>query len=284
MFKTFEAHPRLQAFILFYFELNWQKKQPNETIKHLSLPTGCSFMGFQSSGNMQIKIDEYTYTTERFYVNAQTTLPYYMCYSGNHLKAVVACLKPTALYHLFKIDVSTLINTGANPVSLFKGRLGASFQARFKTNTTAENIRELDALFIAQLNEVTPRFNFVDTTIDIIVQSKGEIKLKELIQKLQVSKRYFQKKFKAMVGIPPSVYMKIIRYNFIFSSLKEEELHYTSTSAPFYFYDSAHYSNDFKKYMGICPSQFNPEHYPFLKLTAIEKAVWINAFQSLATT
>ena len=29
MFKTFEAHPRLQDFILFYFELNWQKKHPN---------------------------------------------------------------------------------------------------------------------------------------------------------------------------------------------------------------------------------------------------------------
>ena len=283
MFKTFKAHPRLQDFILFYFELNWQKKHPNATIKHLSLPTGCSFMGFQSIGTMQVQIDNVTYPTETYYVNAQTTLPYYMCYSGDHLKAVVVCLKPTALYHLFEIDVSKLVNTGTNPQALFGGRLDASFQARFKTHTTTENIQELDTLFLAQLNQVAPRFNFVDTAIDLILRTKGEIKLSELIRKLQVSQRYFQKKFKEMVGIPPSVYMKIIRYNFIFSSLKEEELHYTSTSAPFYFYDSAHYSKDFKNYMGICPSQFNPDHHPFLKLTTIEKAAWISAFECLST-
>ena len=156
MFKTFEADPRLQDFILFYFELDWQKQDAQTPSKHLSLPTGCSFMGFQSVGTMHVQVNQTTYPTEPYFVNAQTTLPYYMCYPGDRLKAIVACLKPTALYHLFHIDVSQMVNTGANPIALFEGQIDASFQARFKTQTTAENISELDALFIAQLNLVTP--------------------------------------------------------------------------------------------------------------------------------
>ncbi len=283
MFKTFEAHPRLQDFILFYFELNWQKKHPNETIKHLSLPTGCSFMGFQSIGTMQVQIEDSTYPTETYFVNAQTTFPYYMRYAGDHLKAIVACLKPTTLHHLFKIDVSRIVNTGVNPTTLFKGKLDNAFQTHLTSNTTPQNIQALDTLFIQQLDTAQPRFNFIDAAIDTIITSKGELKLHELVDTLGVSKRYFQKKFKEMVGISPSTYQHIIRYNFIFSSLTAKEPSYKATDASFYFYDSAHYSKDFKKFWGMSPSEFNPDQHPFLKLTAIEKAAWISSFKSLTT-
>ncbi|MGS2741232.1 helix-turn-helix domain-containing protein [Sinomicrobium sp. M5D2P17] len=284
IFRKFQPHPKLRDFILFYFELNWKKKSQSDAIKYLSIPTGCSFMGFQTKGRMKVQIDDYVYHTEEFYVNAQTTVPYYMFSSDDHLNVLVVCLKPTALYHLFQIDISQIVNTGINPKNLFYNQLDNFPEELLKRHTIEDKIRLLDTTFIEQLNTVKPGFNFIDIAINLILKNKGVITVEEIIAKLNVSKRYFQKKFKEIVGIQPSTYAKIIRYNFIFSSFKEiESGDCKSVASLFNFYDSPHYSKSFKEYLGMSPSEFKRDEYPFVKLTSIEQAVWTNAFLSLAT-
>jgi len=284
MFRTFEPHSKLKDLILFYFELDWKKTASDDVINFLSLPTGCSFMGFQKKGRMKVKIDDLVYNTESNYVNAQTTIPYRMCSSDTHLNVLVACMKPTALYHLFQIDVAKIVNTGANPKHLFSDGLSEfSLKYNKEENTVEARIDLLDAIFIKQLLNVTPAFNFIDIAIDLIMKKKGKLSVDDLIHKLNVSKRYFQKKFKEMIGISPLLYLKIIRYNFIFSSFKEKGAQYNSSSALLYFYDSAHYSKSFKEYLGMSPSDFDTTQYPFVQLTNIEQAVWINAFQALSS-
>lgn len=273
----------LKDFILFYFELDWEKAASDDGINYLSIPTGCSFMGFQKKGRMKVIIDDFVYDTETYYVNAQTTIPYQMCSSDPHLNVLVVCLKPTALYHLFRTDVSKIVNTGTNPRHLFNDELDHFSIAFDKENTMEERIDLMNGIFKKQLQMVKPAFNFIDTAIDFIIKKEGKLSVDDLILKLNVSKRYFQRKFKEMVGISPLLYIKIIRYNFIFSSFKEKDAHYNSSSALLYFYDSAHYSKSFKKYLGMPPSEFDTTQYPFVQLTTIEKAVWTNAFRALST-
>ncbi len=284
IFRKFKPHPKLRDFILFYFEINWKKKSQNDMIKYLSLPTGCSFIGFQIKGNMKVQIDDYIYHTKEFYVNAQTTSPYYMLSSDNHLNVLVVCLKPTALYHLFQLDISKIVNTGINPKKLFYNELNNFPEQLQKKHAIEDKIRYLDIIFMEQLNSVKPNFNFIDIAINLIINKKGVITVEEIIAKLNVSKRYFQKKFKEIVGIKPSLYAKIIRYNFIFASFKEVESgDCKSVASLFNFYDSPHYSKSFKNYLGMSPSEFKLDEYPFVKLTSIELAVWTNTFQSLST-
>jgi AraC-like DNA-binding protein len=282
MFRKFKPHPMLKDFILFYFELDWKNKSLNDTISYLSIPTGCSFIGFQKEGRMKVKINDFLYNTEKYYVNAQTTVPYQMCSSDHHLNVLVACLKPTAIYHLFQMDASKIVNTGVNPKHLFKADFAHFSDAFEKKNTVEERMDLINSIFIRQLDCVTPAFNFIDTAIDLILKKEGKVRVEELIHKLNVSKRYFQKKFKKMVGIPPLLYIKIIRYNFVFSSFKEKGTHYNASSASLYFYDSAHYSKSFKDYMGMSPSEFDTAQYPFIKLSAIDQAIWVNSFRALS--
>lgn len=282
MFRKFEPNPVLKKFILFYFELDWKMQSPEKEINYLCLPTGCSFIGFQKKGRIQAIIDDHIYKTEEFYVNVQTTIPYQLYSSDSHLRVIVVCLKPTALYHLFRTDVSKIINTGANPQNLFKSKL-REFTSQFENEHSMKSlVKLLDKTFINQLKHVNPKFNFIDIAVDIILKSEGVISIDELIIKLKVSKRYFQKKFKEMVGITPSLYIKIIRYNFIFSSFSESDAQFNSSNASLYFYDSAHYSKSFKKFLGMSPSEFERSQYPFIELTAIEKAVWIHPFDELS--
>ncbi len=282
MFKKFEPYDRLKDYILFYFEIDWKKSVSGDIIKYLCIPTGCSFMGFQKKGRMKVQMDDSIYNTEKYYVNAQTTVPYFMCSDDPCLNVMVACLKPTALFHLFNLDVSKIVNTGVNPKNLLKG-FDLSKEALLMHSTAKENVDMLDKLFLNQLETVTSVPNFIDRAIQLILESQGTITIQELVDKIRVSKRYFQKKFKEIVGIQPSLYIKIIRYNFIFATFNEDDINdCKSTTALFNFYDSAHYSNSFKRYLGLPPSEFNPDDFPFVKLTSIEQAVWINAFRSLS--
>jgi len=281
MFKKFEPHDRLKDYILFYFEIDWKKSVSGDIIKYLCIPTGCSFMGFQKKGRMKVQMDDSIYNTEKYYVNAQTTVPYFMCSDDPCLNVMVACLKPTALHHLFKLDVSKIVDSGANPKKLLKG-LDAHTENRLMNSNATDSIKILDEIFLKQLKNATVNFNFVDVAIRLILESQGTISIGELATKLKVSIRYFQKKFKEIVGIPPSLYIKIIRYNFIFTTLNKTDSNDCKTpTALFNFYDSAHYSNSFKKYLGVSPSEFDPEVFPFVKLTSIEQAVWITPFQYL---
>lgn len=282
MFRKFQAHPDLKDFVLFYFEMDWQSAQAHQNRGYLCLPTGCSFIGFQKKGRMQVKIDDFTYETEAYFLNVQTTIPYEMFTREPDLQVIAACLKPTAIAQLFKIDVSRIINTGMNPRNLFADHLKNFSDVFEKETKTSEILALLDEIFLKQLEHSRPKSNFIDIAVDLIMQQKGIISIEELVGRFKVSTRYFQKKFKEMVGISPLLYIKIIRYNFLFSSFSQQSPNFASSAAPLYFYDSAHYSKSFKDYLGMNPSEFDLSQYPFIKLTAIEQAVWVNAFRELA--
>tara|TARA_R110002049_G_scaffold114098_2_gene265102 strand:+ start:3536 stop:4399 length:864 start_codon:yes stop_codon:yes gene_type:complete len=282
MIKIFAPNDSLKNFVLFFHMFHWTKKESDSIIKHRCLPTGCSFLGFQREGSMQVVIDDLTISPSKYYLNAQTTVPYFMQTHTNNFKAMVACLKPTSIYHLFKISPTELVDASQNPKDLF-GDLFNRFETKFlEEENPFRQFLLVQKLITDQIKRAGPKLNIIDIAIDYIIIKEGKLKVKDLLSYLNVSERHFQKKFKSVVGIPPYSYIQIIRINFIFSYLRSSNLKDCKTITAFSnFYDVAHFSKVFKNFMGIPPSEFNIDEFPFLKLTAVEQALWITPFQAL---
>ncbi len=279
MLTTFRPSEALSNYVLHYFTLDWKKPNGQSKVKQLCLPTGCSVLGFHLKGRMKVDIDNRIIETKKHYVIAQTTRPFFMI-ADEDLYVLVVCLKPTALFHLLGIDLQPLVNEGGDIFSLFGERMKTLEKELEKSNDIQHQIKLLETLLLNQLSIHASKPNFIDISVDLIIENKGCISVKGLIDKLGVSERYFQRKFKMMVGISPSTYINIIRYNFIFAALNHNSLDdWKNATAQFNFYDGPHFSHSFKNLFGKSPSDFDINEHPFLKISAVENSLWLFPFK-----
>ena len=77
-----------------------------------------------------------------------------------------------------------------------------------------------------------------------------------------------------MVGITPSSYKRIVRFNYMFAEIQlDSPIDYQSLSALSNYYDFPHFSRDFKRYCGVCPSKFHIDKFNFLQEVVASKAL-----------
>jgi AraC-like DNA-binding protein len=91
--------------------------------------------------------------------------------------------------------------------------------------------------------------------VNLIYQSKGTIKIKELSETLFISQSPFEKRFRKLVGTTPKKFASIVRFNTVLNNLNSAksltEICYENN-----FFDQAHFIKNFKQYTGDTPEQF----------------------------
>ncbi len=94
--------------------------------------------------------------------------------------------------------------------------------------------------------------------VRVINQSKGNIRISELNERLFTSKSPLEKRFRRAVGTTPKKFASLVRFNAVLSSLKVEN----SLSGVCYgnnFFDQAHFIKDFKQFTGYTPESFRKQ-------------------------
>lgn len=112
----------------------------------------------------------------------------------------------------------------------------------------------------------------------MINENYGCGSITELIGNLGISERYLQKKFKKMVGVTPMTYRRFVRFNFMFAEIKmDTPIDCKALSALYNYYDFPHFSKDFKKYCGACPSKFYINKFNFLQELMSSEALLVRS-------
>lgn len=90
-----------------------------------------------------------------------------------------------------------------------------------------------------------------------LLQSNGEISLKELQNDMQISERTFERKFKEYIGISPRLYARICRFRSAMVQLEASD--YTKLTDIAYdngYADQSHFIRTFQEFTGYTPSDF----------------------------
>ncbi len=255
----------LQPFVSMFYTVIGSRKPGDAMHNELALPSGHCFMVYRCKGNMSVAINDKDNILPRFYIAGQQTSSHYMKSNDLYIELVVAALKPTALWHFFGLNMSELVNEAIPLDTIYQGKLLEIRKQFERCKTAEERIGCLEKVLIDASKKKTLRLNVIDISIDIIQKNKGCILIKDLVGKLNISKRYFQKKFKEMVGISPSVYTRITRFNYLFAEIGTSQQDYKTLSTFFNYHDISHFSKDFKNYCGESPTKFHLEKFKFLK-------------------
>ena len=107
------------------------------------------------------------------------------------------------------------------------------------------------------LNENRENDNQIDEAIKLIRNSKGQIAIEEIAEKVFLTKRTLERKFLETVGTSPKIFSRITRFLNICHHL-EEHKNKTLTQLTYEcgYYDQAHFNRDFKEFSGFTPKDF----------------------------
>jgi AraC-like DNA-binding protein len=90
-----------------------------------------------------------------------------------------------------------------------------------------------------------------------IIQSQGNISMKDLRQELQVSERTLERRFQEGIGLSPMLFARICRFQASLNQLRSQSYDKLSDIAFEQEYaDQSHFIRNFKEFTGLTPFQF----------------------------
>jgi AraC-like DNA-binding protein len=120
--------------------------------------------------------------------------------------------------------------------------------------TDQQRILIMEYFFLSQLQDIQTDKLIIEA-VKLIYQSKGNVRIKELNEKLAISQSPFEKRFRKIVGTSPKKFASIVRFNAVINNLNNTksltEICYENN-----FFDQAHFIKDFKQFTGDTPEHF----------------------------
>lgn len=274
MFKTYLPSSSLQPYIAFFYTITCKSSDYEHGISEFCIPSGHSHMGFHLHGSFYVLQRNKKQQLPKYYAVGQQTERYYINSLSTLVELYGVTFQPTGLWHLFKPNMPALTNQAVAISYIFEINSDEFTENFDDEQSPTSRIQLLESLLINQLSSLHPQPNVVDSAIQLIKENYGCCTIKALTGKLGISERYLEKNFKRMVGITPSTYKRLVRFNFMLGEIKAEtSTDYQLLSVLFNYYDFPHFSNDFKKYCGVSPSKFQVERFNFLQEVLASKAL-----------
>jgi len=97
--------------------------------------------------------------------------------------------------------------------------------------------------------------DIIEEAIHEIINNQGSVSIKKIIDKLQISRDSFEKKFRKQVGTSPKKFSNIVRFRNIFEN-NHNKTTLTQIGLNAGYYDQSHFIKDFKVITGKKPSSF----------------------------
>lgn len=161
----------------------------------------------------------------------------------------------TGFSHFASHPVNELFNLSISLDNVFdKSRIKEIEEKLALSTTDKQRLKIVEQFLISQLKDIQTD-KLISEAIKLIYQHKGNIRVKELNNKLFISQSPFEKRFRKVVGTTPKKFASIIRFNSILNGLNEKksliEICYENN-----FFDQAHFTKEFKQFTGDTPEQF----------------------------
>ena len=189
------------------------------------------------------------------FLYGQTLDPISLDVKGPHNYLVVQ-LYPFASKYLLNIDPK-LLNDECFDLLQIKYIDTKNYQTQLrKSGSLIEQIEIISNLMreLITSNKVNENDN-IQKAITRILNSKGQIKIKELLKELPLTERTLERNFKTYVGLSPKQFSKIIQFQSSLNQLTESKFQkLTDIGFDSGFTDQSHFIRTFKSYTGQTPS------------------------------
>jgi AraC-like DNA-binding protein len=208
-----------------------------------------------SEGSATTIIDGRSRKTPGVEVLGHLTLPSRLTVSRG-TSVLIARIYPYASSLFFTDSMSELTNYATDAYGIFSGEVNDFYYSLMEADSLAQKVGALDRFLTRKLvkNEKLYRKSNVIQQVCGHIFSKGDVfDSKALSKSFGLSERYIEKLFVGMVGITPSAFFSVYRFNKSLEFVLSSNLKLTSIAYDCGYYDQAHFIKEFKKFTGITP-------------------------------
>lgn len=157
--------------------------------------------------------------------------------------------------HFASHPVNELFNLSLSLEDVFEKSKVKEVEEKLALATTDKQRIKITEQFLgSQLKEIQTDRLIIEA-VKLIYQSKGNIRIKELNERLCISESPFEKRFRKVVGTTPKKFASIVRFNAVLDTLNEAKS-LTEICYENKFFDQSHFIKDFKQFTGETPESF----------------------------
>lgn len=175
----------------------------------------------------------------------------------NNKTTIAFFFKPFALATIFKLSAQDL---KAKPIELnlwnVQKAMALNIQL-YHSKSTQEKLEILSQFIFRQIESNKSDCEIIRYATDSIMQNSNADTRSQLLQKLNLTERTFQRIFKKYVGVTANEYRRICQHYFAFSQLKGG--HFEKLTDVAYtngYFDQSHYIRSFKEFTKTTPNEY----------------------------
>lgn len=165
-------------------------------------------------------------------------------------------LMPFTLSKLFALDMSCFKDKVVSLASVDPELLRSFALLTPSLAGKDKFIESIQSLISDQLGKVDNRETSYEVAVKKILESKGSIPVAQLCQFINISERQLERQFLKHIGISPKLYARIIRFNYIFELMQNQDQSWSDLVYQSGFYDQSHFIKNFKEFTGEDPSTY----------------------------
>lgn len=260
LYRKYRPCAALQPFVECYYI--WEQGQKlMDPIQVESPPNGFTAMVFvygdrykAENGKQQME------QVPLCFLTGQLTATYHLQLSGKIGMAGVV-FKPSAISSIFRIPMPEITNQRIPLDSIFGPEVCLLTEQVADATSHFGKISAIEAYLLKKV--LTQKFSLdaVDYAVDIIMERKGIISVKELTQLLNINRRQFERKFIYKVGLSPKYYCRLKRLGHVCSLLvAKKHPDWQDVVYEGGFYDQSHFIKDFVEFIQQNPSLYYKQH------------------------
>ncbi len=157
--------------------------------------------------------------------------------------------------HFASHPANELFNLSLSLDEIFDKNSVTEVEEKLSTSATDKHrIKIVEQFFLSQLKDIATD-KLIVKAVQLIYQSNGTIRIKELNEKLFISQSPFEKRFRKVVGTTPKKFASIVRFNSVLDQLSPTKS-LTEICYENHFFDQAHFIKNFKQFTGDTPENF----------------------------
>ncbi|MFC0213729.1 helix-turn-helix domain-containing protein [Paenibacillus chartarius] len=185
------------------------------------------------------------------FLHGQDSEPSVMHFKAIPFTTIQVVFKSHALYSLFGFDASTL-RGGSLPPEQF----GAKELERtmLLTQSNTERVTLIEQFLIERLEQTNKRDELIEQMLTYMRERIAELSVRRVLSDFPISERQFQKRFARVVGMPPQLYIRLIRVNEAIRLLKSRQFDRLADVAyQLNYFDQSHFIREMKRFSFINP-------------------------------
>jgi AraC-like DNA-binding protein len=248
-----------------YVECYWIVKNTSQTLdahKDKVLPYGYPEVGFVYGDGFSFSVGEHA--EERVpecFLAGQFCQPYFLCNKGKSGMTTIK-FKPAGLYELLRVPMKEFTNKVVDFASIAGAEASLWANQVVEAPSNFQRVKLIENFLLNKLHLAQTGMAVMQLVVDLIINKFGNVTVKELACKLNISDRQLERRFLEVVGVSPKLFARMIRMNYVFKLLRSNpDLKWQDIIYLCGYYDQAHFIRDFKCFAGESPKVFMAKRF-----------------------